>query len=158
MSATLGVLEPWEHQWDGDTGTCRLSSESNLSYESLITASFFISVVSLGLGAAVSRRGQAPDIVKQRTLHRIMVYVLNAVITELPLALSMALSLKSFGPGSDFRVFAMCCQSCNGAFNAATFFGQSRYAAESIHQIGHKPDKQSFVVKFKDAPESDEEV
>jgi hypothetical protein len=151
VSAALALLEPSRHERNGLA--CVGGSTSSPPFVSLTVVSFCVSVTSLTLGAIVSIRTQTPDIVKKRALQRVMAYVFNAVVTEWPLALFFIALNTSMG--YPFWIFALCCQACNGILNAVVFFGQSRYASESIHQVDHQADKQSFAVTFAESSEDE---
>lgn len=146
VSATLSLLEPSRFQWNGVS--CQ-SSDANVIFVTLTLSCFSLCLVSLGLGAIRSTCNQEPDIVKKRAQLRVMAYVLNGVITEVLLVLSMRVSSPHF----PLWIFGACCQACNGMLNAITFFRQSRYSHKSVfqHQVDLVRAKESFAVKFEDA-------
>lgn len=157
-SLVLSLQEPIKYQWDGVA--CHWTFHRNVVFAVLTLACVFVSTISLALGAIRLRCSQAPDSVNKRALRRVMAYVLNAVITELPLALSMGLgaSVGYIGDGTPFHTFAYCCQACNGMLNTIMFFRQTRYASEGIRQVALMRDKDSFAVMFADAPEGGNNV
>jgi len=149
LSGILSVLERamFSVRYEASTFRCSpwrgRSAPRDLFFICLTSMALFLCTVTLVL--CVARRRRSPNLVHQRSVMRAIAYMLNVLITEVPTLVVVAMPSLAF---TKFDDFAMVCRGLNGTLNAVTFFRQSRYASQSIHDVPPVRDVESFSVQF----------
>jgi hypothetical protein len=113
----------------------------------------FTSTVSmLCLGVAAWRSKTSADVVEKRAVLQAGVYAINVLATQVPTVTVLMLWMIGGIQFSALTLCADCLLSLKGLANACTFFWQSRYSSQTIHDVARRQSRAgSFDVSWGDA-------